>query len=338
MTALKEYARLETTGIWREGGESQRRDVVVSFGNNSLVVADRADRPLTHWSLAAVVRVNPGEIPAIFAPDPEHSETLEIEDPTMVAAIEKVRTLIARRRPQPGRLRTGLLLTLLAGVAAVLVFVMPEALVRHTVSVVPPATRAALGLALQEEVARLVGAPCRGQDGMAALSRLSERLLGPGNRRISVMPGGPRDALHLPGGQILIHRRLLEDMPGPETAAGFILAEVESRVRTDPIERFLREAGTATTFRLLTTGAVPAEAVANHAEALVLAQPDMPDAAALAARFAQAGVPTMPYARALDPSGETTLALIEADALRGQVPPAILSDRAWIALQGICTD
>ena len=51
MTALKDYIRLESTGLWRAGEEAQRRDVYVFVGTASLVIADKtADRegPLKH--------------------------------------------------------------------------------------------------------------------------------------------------------------------------------------------------------------------------------------------------------------------------------------------------
>jgi len=38
----------------------------------------------------------------------------------------------------------------------------------------------------------------------------------------------------------------------------------------------------------------------------------------------------------LDITGETTLPLIEADALRTDTPRPSLSDTAWVSLQGIC--
>ena len=68
MTALNEYDRLETTGLWRESPQAQRRDVHVSFGEASLIIRDRNDTALTHWSLSAVSRGNPGQRPALFHP------------------------------------------------------------------------------------------------------------------------------------------------------------------------------------------------------------------------------------------------------------------------------
>ena len=54
MTALKGYERLECTGLWRSGPAIQRREVVVSCGQATLILTDMQNRPLAHWSLAAV--------------------------------------------------------------------------------------------------------------------------------------------------------------------------------------------------------------------------------------------------------------------------------------------
>ena len=58
MTALKEYQRLEASGLWRPEPDAQRRDVVVSLGDASLTMSEFSGRPLAHWSLAAVRRAN----------------------------------------------------------------------------------------------------------------------------------------------------------------------------------------------------------------------------------------------------------------------------------------
>lgn len=96
MTALKEYQRLEAVGIWRENPKSQRHNVVVSLGDATIVVMDMQSRPLTHWSIPAVERANPGVLPAIYHPDGDPSETLEIaeDEIMMIEAIEKLRSAI----------------------------------------------------------------------------------------------------------------------------------------------------------------------------------------------------------------------------------------------------
>ena len=100
MTALREYERLESSGVWRADADAQRRDVTVAFGNATLVITDNAERPLTHWSLPAIIRRNPGQRPAIFAPGEDAEEWVEIDDDLMIGAIEKVRKSLAKQRPQ----------------------------------------------------------------------------------------------------------------------------------------------------------------------------------------------------------------------------------------------
>ena len=56
MTALTQYQRLESSGLWREAPDAQRREVIVTFGDASIIITDKNERPLTHWSLAALIR------------------------------------------------------------------------------------------------------------------------------------------------------------------------------------------------------------------------------------------------------------------------------------------
>ena len=106
-TALKQYQRIEATGLWRPSPDVQRREVVVSLGEATLTISDFNEQALTHWSLAALERQNPGVFPAIFNPDGDPDETLELEDSetTMIEAIDRLQRAIDRARPHPGRLR-----------------------------------------------------------------------------------------------------------------------------------------------------------------------------------------------------------------------------------------
>jgi hypothetical protein len=56
----------------------------------------------------------------------------------------------------------------------------------------------------------------------------------------------------------------------------------------------------------------------------------------LLARFEAAAVRSTPYAFALDPTGETTLGLIEADPVPLAVAAPLMPDADWVSLQGIC--
>ena len=138
MTALKQYERLEALGIWRDSADAQRREVICSFGDATLVIFDgRSNRPLAHWSLAALVRRNPGKVPAIYAPAEEPGEDLEIEDRDMVAAINKLQAALEAGRPHPGRLRGILVWGVVALAGVAILWELPSALVEQTARVTP---------------------------------------------------------------------------------------------------------------------------------------------------------------------------------------------------------
>lgn len=338
MTALKQYERLESTGIWREHAEAQRRDVYVSFGDASLVIRDRAEAPLAHWSLSAIERLNPGRRPAVYAPGRGADESLEIEDATMIQAIERVVRALRRARPRRGRLRLAIAALLIAGFAALAWFWLPGTLVRYAEAVLPPAKRAQIDSRLIAAMGEFAGAPCRIAGSDAALARVAARLSLPGApiERIVVLRDGRSEAVYLPGGTMVMSRRLVEDHENPEVPGGYALAALAAAMDTPPLAKLLLDAGTLATLRLLTTGQLPAEAIRAHAQALLAATPDRPDDAALLPLFATAQLSSTPYAYALDVSGETTLGLIEADPFGHRPYPALLPDSDWVLLQSIC--
>ncbi|MFC2970311.1 hypothetical protein [Acidimangrovimonas pyrenivorans] len=339
MTALKQYQRLESSGLWRETPAAQRRDVIVSFGDASLVLSDsRSDTPLTHWSLPAVIRLNPGETPALYAPGEAASETLELDDATMIEAIETVHRAVEGRRPRPGRLRYGLLGAGLAAVIAVGAW-MPGALIRHTAQVVPFSKRQEIGRMVLADMGRVTGTPCADPQGQMALGRLTARLFGRARVRIAVLRDAPVATAHLPGGLLLLRHDLVENYDGPEIAAGYLLAERARAEAADPLVALLKWAGLRATFRLLTTGSFPAKALHGYG-AVLLARAEHPaplPEASLLARFRAAGVDSAAYARALGPD-PAAAGLIANDPFAGKTPPPLIPDDSWVSLQGICTD
>lgn len=306
MTALPEYQRLECQGLWRDGPGAQRREVIVAFGDATLVIADaRSDRALAHWSLPAVLRRNPGHEPAVYAPGTDAAEDLEIGDTAMIAAIAKVHAMIGAQRPHPGRLRGWLAAIVLAIFAAGAAFWLPGALIRQTAAALPEATRIAIGEAVLADIARRTGAPCAAPEGRAALARLAAATTGP-RGRIVVLPGAPAagvpttGVLRLPGAIFVLDRALIEAEEAPDRAIAGLQAAAAARDDTADIADFLRHAGLAATLRLLTTGGLPAGAATGYGAALVARPP------------------------ATLPAGGTAASV------------TVLEDADWVALQGIC--
>lgn len=339
MTAIKGYDRLESMGIWRESLDAQRRDVVLQFGDASLIIKDKTDTALAHWSLPAIHRVNPGKRPALFKPAADADEELEVEDPDMIDAVEKVRRTIEKRTPRSGRLRLAVSTGIIAVLAVVGVAYLPQALVRNTVSVLPESTRLAIGTTLLGHMTRLTGDTCRATLGAAALTRLKTRTLNTKLRKAYIVPDlGTRETLVLPGRLLLLDATLVEDHDSPDVAAGYMLKALTDRLTQDPMTPLLEAAGTKVTFGLLTTGKIEDAALKAYAEGLVAsAEPEIRTDAMLA-QFETARASATPFAYAVDVTGEQTLPLIEADPFRGAAAPTLISDGDWVSLQAICTD
>lgn len=335
MTALTRYQRLEATGLWRATPEDQRREVVVSVGDATLTISDMNDRALAHWSLAAVERANPGALPALFHPDGDAGETLELaeSEAEMIAALEQVRKAVERSRPRPGRLRQAIMGGLVLLFLGLLVFWLPGALQRQAVRVVPDIKRQEIGTALLARIQRVAGRPCETPDTADALRRLAERT---GAARLVVLRDGIADSLLLPGGLILLNRSLIEDYEDPAVVAGYVLVERARAAMLDPLAALLDHGGILASARLLTTGELSRETLDRYAESMLSAPRAMPPDEVVLAAFAQQAVPSSPYAYARDITGETVLGLIEADPMAGRSLEPVLPDRDWVLLQSIC--
>lgn len=340
MTALTQYQRLEGQGLWRADPAQQRRDVAVKLGDASLVISDqRSGAVLSHWSLPAVRRLNPSRVPAVYAPGEDAlAETLELDDDTLIGALETIRSALVHR-PRLRHLRRGLSALAVVVAVGLGVFWLPGALVNHTAGIVPSAKRAQIGReALEALTAAQPGARvCADPAGRQALVTLRSRVLGSGDR-VAVVDGLPGlTAAHLPGRLVVIGRELLERLDGPEALAGYMMAEIMAAEADDPLRALLGHAGTRATFALLTTGNLPVEAFAGYA-ALRLAQPmAVPDAAVLAGRFDALGVPASAYAASLpEESAPLAQALADQPLSGARGTARLLSDGEWITLQGIC--
>ena len=336
MTALDRYVRLESDGLWRPAPDQQRRQVTISFGDATLVIADGAARPLAHWSLPAVIRLNPDERPAIYAPDQEASEALEIADEIMIDAIEEVRKSLDKSRPQPGKLRHWITAGIVAATLALAVFWLPGALMRQTLAVVPNAKRVEIGAIILAHVQTKTGAVCRDTTAQATAGTLATRVFGAGTPlNIVVVPKLDQGALAMPGGLIILDAGLLQAADDPVAVAGFVLASHVALGNHDSLEPVLRQAGLATTFGLLTTGDIPRDVLQRHTEAVLDQPAPQADPADLRRAFAAANLPQRPY-QVLADARSGTMPDLGRDPLDGQPSPPVMTDSAWISLQNIC--
>ncbi len=339
MTALAEFEKIEAVGIWRADAEAQRRDVIVTLGDASLTIFDTKDRVLAHWSIPAIARENPGQMPAIYHPDGDPDETLELGDESdvMVEAIEKLRKAVARRRPHPGRLRVTSAAVITAGIVALGVFWLPNAVRTQTLTALPDIKQRQIGAQIVQAAERFTSAACSAPSPELSLRKISRRVFPRSTPSVFVVPDGLTDVVALPGNTYLVGRALVEDFETPEVLAGFLLAASAASGGQDTlIKAVLKEAGLLENLKLLTTGDLPQAVADRFAESTLSATRTPVIDAALLRRFEAVEVSSRPYALAIDVTGEATLSLIEADPMAAQNPPAILTDGEWVALQGIC--
>lgn len=338
MTALVKFQRLEAQGSWRAAPDAPLREVIVSVGEATLVLSDPGtDRPLSHWSLPAVVQLNPGNLPAIYAPGAEGTdETVEIDDPLMIEAISRVQGAIASHRAHSGRLRGVLLVLAVLMVLGGLAFWLPGALMTHAARIAPPAQARDIGMAILADLEKTAGAVCTRASGQAVLDHLAPRLLDPG-AIIRVVPGPLGGARRLPGGLYVIGNDLLRAAPGPEVAAAHLVAAQLASDDADLRSVAITHAGLPASLRLMTLGHMSRDAMAGYGAAMLLQPAPRPTDADLLAALSDRGIPAEPYARSIDPTGQTVLPLIEGDPFRDN-PPArpLLTDEQWLALQQIC--
>ena len=310
-TVLEQYQRLEAEGVWRPEPEAQRRDVIVSIGEATLTISDLNERVLTHWSLPAVERMNPGTRPALYRPGEDAEESLEIADAQMIDALAKVSRAIRRGQARPGRLRAGIVSVVSVLVLALVVFWLPGALTRYAASIIPDAARASIGQDVLAHVARVAGAPCADQSGRQSLAVLENRLFPDTTRRLVIVRSALTGAARIPGGILLAGHELVEDHETPLALSTALLSAELASVREDPIERLLDVAGISASLRLLTTGHLSEDDLAAYAADLI----------------ARTGP---------EPAPGALRAILSARSVSEDASPPILADGDWIALQQIC--
>lgn len=336
MTALKDIEKLETTGLWRADADAQRIEVFVSVGDDSLIISDIANTALSHWSLAAVRRRNPGKTPALYAPGQDTPEELEIDDTTMIDAIERIRAAIDRARPHPGRLRFLTLAVVAVTLVVLSLFWVPKALRDHTLSVLPGPQQVAIGQGMLSRVIALTGPACTEPMGLEALDTLNARVLPNVGAQLVVLPNLPQPTMHLPGGLIIVSADLLDPTISSEAVAGHVLTAFMRANMRDSLREYLIFAGFQETFRLLTRGETNPETLRRYMDLKLTRDALEIDDQTLLEWFSQLRLPTTPYANTLGPTNPQKQRLIEADPYTGTRAPEVLSDTDWLTLANIC--
>jgi len=334
MTALERYVRLEALGQWRESAGAPPREVVVSFGDATLVLTDLAERPLGHWALAGVQAVGRDGEATVFAIGPD-GETLAIRDRDMVEAIAAVSrggeiAAAAPARPAPPAAPRRTVPLLLAALAlAVLAAYGPTLVEAQAARMAPPEAVEEFGDRMLLQIMATRGALCAEPSGARALEALALRV-GDGTSlpRLRALDLGPAPVALLPGPTVALGRAALERAEDPAELAGWIAVALSREAMQPGAERLMRAAGPLASLRYVFTGRL-SEAALARAAAAALAPPAPEEIAAAFDRLRGAGLATAPFADGLRRAG------LDAPPAVADGAPA-LADREWVALQGLC--
>ncbi len=347
MTALERYAKLETVGRYLDGVSPEAREVVLSFGERSLIIMGLDGRPIAHWPLASLRALGPpAKRPMELVPDPASPDRLLLEDGEMSAAIAEVcpnlhPTPAARRGRGRGAVLSAILCAALAGAVCLSLSMLPDRLS----DLVPPEKEAALGEAVAARLPGLLGAGlpglepigagstgasgvaelCVDDQGVAAMRALAARLA-PGMAaplRVTVLDHPGVDALALPGGRVVVLRGLIDRARSPEEVAAVLAHAAGHAAHRDVLQGALDRSvlGAAA----ILAGEVRARWAIDAAAGAVLDPLPKPGAEAQADAqafgfLAAAGLPTQPLAD-----------LMERLAVEAGAAPRYLAAHPWSA-------
>lgn len=373
MTALAKYELLEAPGRYFDGQVAEAVEVIVKFGDASLIIFTLDDMPITHWSLAGLRDVGHGGESLSLTPDRESDERLVLTDKDMVSAIREVcPALYEKDAPPPKKQSSSRRVIFWAGAAILSVYLIlfhiAPAFSDRLAGMIPAETEIEIGEQISGPFARLFseGEPrfCTGGAGEEALKKMVARLSGSADLylplNVRVLDSKAVNAFALPGGQIVILRGLLRAAEDPEALAGVLAHEIGHVAARDPMRLTLRAAGTAGLLGLVLGDFTGATITVTLSDALIRSgyQQEAETAAdEFAAKLLAAkSLPTLPMAkffrRMEEKSGEKPglfahlashpeyrqriSAMEAADTIGNQPFEPVLSDQDWVALRNIC--
>lgn len=271
MTAIDKYTRLEALGQWRESPDQPPREVVVSFGNATLVLSDLDEKPLCHWAMAATALLSRDGTKAVYTPDTEGFETLEIDDAEMVEAIAQVSraaTAVIRRTPWLRWIFLAFVLT----VAAAILYTAPSVLRSQAVRMTGHESARKLGT---DMLAALNADICREPRADAARELFQSRVF-PDGRTLLIISRNQPQANAFPGGVVVVGGDALQAMRAPNELAQLttnLSAQSESTMN-----QLFESSSPRELFEYITSGKLSDERLAEAAKDIIN-QPELSESA-----------------------------------------------------------
>ncbi len=256
MTAIDKFIRLEAVGFWLEQGQEEAHEVIVSFGDSTLQLTSLQDVPLTHWSLLATSPIGTRGETVIYSADPEHRETLEIDDQDMIRAISAVSSALEspRKRTLWGRWAwRGMQLAVLA----VVVSQSPPVIYSLASTLTPPSHMAEVSTQMLDNLKAEYGVECQGWLGKRALDDFARKLFPNATPDISVVDDLPVQALALPANRVVLSRQTVEQSGSADELATLTLRAWARSANDGPKDALVKSLGPIGALRYIISGTFP---------------------------------------------------------------------------------
>ncbi|MEE2774447.1 MAG: hypothetical protein VYE27_06015 [Pseudomonadota bacterium] len=228
MTALKKYSRLESSAYWKETQSSEERSVIISVGKTSLIISNYNDDPITHWSLNSIKLVDYKNGEAVFSPNIGDQEKLIVTDAEMIKSLQ---LFIETKNEKRTSNYVFLFVAVIALITlAISFFPFAKAKLQHlTLSVVSEIHETQIAQSLLQAHLPEIGPICQSDQSDKILKSMVDLAGIDGfTLKLTVLKNQKLDAIHLPGGILLISEKFLRDSTGP--AEIFNLISRESKV------------------------------------------------------------------------------------------------------------
>ena len=231
-----------------DGVTAQVIEAGAKWGIGELLVYRADDFSIVaRWRLEDIIVLGDTEHEAIPAISVAGSDArLIVVDPALRAELARVAylaPLVAPRPPVAKRiLKLGAALVVLVAAFWGIVDYGSE----YAAPLVPYRLQARLGREVRSEL--LAGHTlCTGQEGLAAINGLANRLARTGELghpvEVAIVRGGPVNAFTLPGGYLVFYSKLIDDAKDGEEVAGVLAHEIGHAINEHPIKGLARQYG-----------------------------------------------------------------------------------------------
>lgn len=263
MTAIEKYTRLEALGQWKESPDQPAHEVVVSFENETLVLSNVDEKPLCHWAMAATFRISLDGSKAVYTPDTEGFETLEIDDAQMVEAIAQVSSATVIAAPRTPWLRWTLLFFIVTAIAAVS-FAAPTIMRDQAARMTGPESARKLG---SDMILTLGVQICREPRADAARELFLSRIFPDGRSLLIVAKNQPQTGV-FPGGIILIGGQTLQQLQSPEDLADLVTSMVDES--SNKVQQLFETSSIKELFAYITSGKISNSHLSTVAQSVLV--------------------------------------------------------------------